>query len=705
MPLLKQSTAASLIVGPILDSAGAEYASAVIGDISLSKNGATLTALASAATLTYISNGLYTLALTTGNTDTLGRAEIFCNKSTYQMPPVRLTVLSATTFDALITNAAGAANGIPICGSNAATTFATLTSTGAFTCGSTALGNTTMGTLATSGTTTLNALTVTNNTTLTGAVSMGTTFNISGNITFGSNLTITGTTTHTGNVVLSDGLTVSAPSTTNRAGITITGNGTGAGIISTGGATGNGVTFTGGAAGHGMLCAGLGSSKYGISATAAGLSGHAISAVAGNTGGDGAFFAAGTNAHGLELNGLGSGHGFYSFGGNTGNGATFTAGNTSGHGLACSGKGTSFSGIIATGSPTTGSGMSFVGGSTSGNAITTSATSGTTTIKSDIDTIKTNPVANGGTVTFPTDATLASTTGAVGSVTANVTADVVKWLGTAVSTPNVAGVPDVNTKTWNNLATVSLPLVPATPGRSLVVDAAGLADANMVKMGPTGAGIAQAARDIGTSVLLSSGTGTGQVSLVSGAVLLQATQTGVTIPTVTTVTGLTASDVGAIKTKTDFLPSITPGATNGLFIAGTNAATTITTALTTTFTGSLTGNVNGSVNSVTNRVTANVDQINANATAAVNLALSAGVIIPGTIATAGFSPTATEFEASDITEATTDHYKGRVILFTSGALLGQATSITAYSLVGGRGHFTVVGMTEAGANTDTFVIV
>lgn len=43
-------------------------------------------------------------------------------------------------------------------------------------------------------------------------------------------------------------------------------------------------------------------------------------------------------------------------------------------------------------------------------------------------------------------------------------------------------------------------LKPATAGRLLVVDAAGLADANMVKAGPTGAGTAQTARDIGFSV-------------------------------------------------------------------------------------------------------------------------------------------------------------------------------------------------------------
>jgi len=98
----KQSTAATLIVGPILDSAGAEYTSAVIGDLSISKNGGTLTALAAAATLTHIANGQYTLVMTTGNLDTLGRLQITCNKSTYQMPPVGLNVVPAMVFDSMV---------------------------------------------------------------------------------------------------------------------------------------------------------------------------------------------------------------------------------------------------------------------------------------------------------------------------------------------------------------------------------------------------------------------------------------------------------------------------------------------------------------------------------------------------------------------------------------------------------------------------
>src|ERR1035437_2474912 len=41
---------------------------------------------------------------------------------------------------------------------------------------------------------------------------------------------------------------------------------------------------------------------------------------------------------------------------------------------------------------------------------------------------------------------------------------------------------------------------PATTGRSMVVDAAGLVDANTVKVGATGAGTAQTARDLGQGI-------------------------------------------------------------------------------------------------------------------------------------------------------------------------------------------------------------
>jgi hypothetical protein len=103
-------------------------------------------------------------------------------------------------------------------------------------------------------------------------------------------------------------------------------------------------------------------------------------------------------------------------------------------------------------------------------------------------------------------------------------------------------------------------------------------------------------------------------------------------------------------------------------------------------------------------VAADVMALNGVAAAAARLALSAGQIIPGTIDNT-VAPTAAIFEADDITEATANHYAGRVILFTTGALVGQATAIEQYALVAGRGRFTVVELTEAPGNNDTFVII
>jgi hypothetical protein len=68
------------------------------------------------------------------------------------------------------------------------------------------------------------------------------------------------------------------------------------------------------------------------------------------------------------------------------------------------------------------------------------------------------------------------------------------------------------------------------------------------------------------------------------------------------------------------------------------------------------------------------------------------------------APSTTEFETSEITEATADHFIGRVIVFLTGALAGQATTIADYALNTGRGHFTVTAMTDAPAAADLFRI-
>jgi len=80
------------------------------------------------------------------------------------------------------------------------------------------------------------------------------------------------------------------------------------------------------------------------------------------------------------------------------------------------------------------------------------------------------------------------------------------------------------------------------------------------------------------------------------------------------------------------------------------------------------------------------------------------VIVQGTVDDT-VSPSTTEFEAADITEATPDHFNGRVVIFVTGDLQYQATDITDYAINGGKGHFTVTALTEAPSDTDTFVIV
>ena len=90
------------------------------------------------------------------------------------------------------------------------------------------------------------------------------------------------------------------------------------------------------------------------------------------------------------------------------------------------------------------------------------------------------------------------------------------------------------------------------------------------------------------------------------------------------------------------------------------------------------------------------------------LALSISTAVSGTIDSTAHTPTATQFECDDITEATADHFIGRSVYPTSGALLGQCLGvITDYALTGGRGHFTVSGSpsAEAPANDSTILII
>lgn len=170
--------------------------------------------------------------------------------------------------------------------------------------------------------------------------------------------------------------------------------------------------------------------------------------------------------------------------------------------------------------------------------------------------------------------------------------DAREWLGGTIATPTVTGVPEVDVTHFNGAAGTF---------------ASGRPEVNTSHI----AGTSQTARDIGASVLLSSGTGTGQISLSSGLVTLAGvTHTGAVIPTVTTLTGHTAqtgdsyaivnsgthgnaalktlidavddyvdTEVAAIKAKTDNLPAA-PAATGDIPSAATIATAVLTTAMT-----------------------------------------------------------------------------------------------------------------------------
>ena len=121
-------------------------------------------------------------------------------------------------------------------------------------------------------------------------------------------------------------------------------------------------------------------------------------------------------------------------------------------------------------------------------------------------------------------------------------------------------------------------------------------------------------------------------------------------------------------------------------------------------TGNVWGNVAGSVASVTARVTANVDQLNGDATAAATLAILNGatVVYRGTVSGA---TTTTTLIDSGLTQADTDWWKGRVIIFTSGITL-QATDITAFDPATDKLTFTAVTTAPtAGPGGSTYVII
>lgn len=80
---------------------------------------------------------------------------------------------------------------------------------------------------------------------------------------------------------------------------------------------------------------------------------------------------------------------------------------------------------------------------------------------------------------------------------------------------------------------------------------------------------------------------------------------------------------------------------------------------------------------------------------------AASTIVLGTVVADGGNST-TQFK-TNLTEATNDHFNGRVVLFVTGDLAGQATDVTDYD--GVNKILLVTAMTEIPAPTDAFVLV
>jgi len=103
---------------------------------------------------------------------------------------------------------------------------------------------------------------------------------------------------------------------------------------------------------------------------------------------------------------------------------------------------------------------------------------------------------------------------------------------------------------------------------------------------------------------------------------------------------------------------------------------------------------------ISGKIDADATALSGSVAAADNLEASTEVLMTGAAIAGTLSTTQM---TTDLIEDTDDHYNGRVIIWTSGVLLGQATDITDYT--GASKLLTFTAVTEAPTAADTFVIV
>lgn len=193
------------------------------------------------------------------------------------------------------------------------------------------------------------------------------------------------------------------------------------------------------------------------------------------------------------------------------------------------------------------------------------------------------------------------------------------------------------------------------------------------------AGTAQTARDMGASVLLSSGTGTGQVSLSSGTVSLTADQ-AVNV----TKWGGTAIASAYIQANTAQLAGQTVTAASGVTFPSSVASPTNITA--------------GTITTVTNLT--NLPAIPADWLTAAGIASDAGTEL-GTAVWAAATRTLTSAGSSGATAQEVWEYATRTLSAGTNIVLVKGVGVTGFTDLDAAGVRTAVGL--ASANLDTQV--
>jgi hypothetical protein len=360
-----------------------------------------------------------------------------------------------------------------------------------------------------------------------------------------------------------------------------------------------------------------------------------------------------TNEPAMKLTGDGSGEGLESIGGATGSGARFTGSGGNGHGIVAAASGLSANGIDAQAQGASGSGFYAAGPfrglymfSSAGigfEAISTTGTGGRFENSSGGDGL----VVVGGSNDITADITgnlsgsVGSVTGAVGSVTGAVGSVTGNVGGNVVgSTASVSGA--VGSVTGNVGGNVT-----GSVG-SVVGHTAQTGDTYALANGANGFVALKAETALivaDTNELQGDWANDGRLDVILDARASQTT-------------------ADAIETDTQDIQSRLPAA----LVSGRMSSDAVA--------------ISGS--------TAASDQLEASATTIVS-----GTAQTGTLSTTQMT--------SDLSEATDDHYIGRIIIWTSGVLANQATDITDYA--GSSGLLTFTAVTEAPSNNDTFIIV